>query len=179
MRLMPGSGKRMAKTRRSKISPDAATEQCEGQCACGDVRIAIDVPAFWAWHDHSRATQVAQGCAYATYIGCWRSRLRILDGAESLTRFENPSTGSARCFCSRCGTPVFYERRHGARMVNIPRALFVMRTGREPRYHIGLTESPEWAYRGEAVAHLKGYPGVMRVRSKRQKPRNLTDDFAS
>ncbi len=38
-----------------------------GACACGAVRIEIDVPAFWAWHDHSKATQRAQGCAYALY----------------------------------------------------------------------------------------------------------------
>ncbi|HSM96129.1 MAG TPA: hypothetical protein VLT91_08800, partial [Rhizomicrobium sp.] len=41
-------------------------------CACGAVRIEIDTPVFWAWHDHGRATQRAQGCAYATYVGCWK-----------------------------------------------------------------------------------------------------------
>jgi hypothetical protein len=30
-------------------------------------------------------------------------------------------------------------------MVNVPRALFEGRTGREPRYHIAIEESPDWA----------------------------------
>src|ERR1700749_2606817 len=64
-----------------------------GICACGAVAIEIDVPAFWAWHDHSRASQRAQGCAYATYIGVWKSRMRIVKGAKSITRFEDTKAG--------------------------------------------------------------------------------------
>jgi hypothetical protein len=54
--------------------------------------------------------------------------------------------------------------------VNIPRSLFTARTGREPRYHIGLDEAVEWEYRGEAVKPLKGYPGVMIERPRKKKP---------
>jgi hypothetical protein len=46
-------------------------------------------------------------------------------------------------------------------MVNLPRALFDSRTGREPRYHIGIDEVPDWAYAGEPLKPLKGYPGVV------------------
>ena len=38
-----------------------------GQCLCGAVRFEIDYPAFWAWHDHSRASRMVHGAAYATY----------------------------------------------------------------------------------------------------------------
>lgn len=142
---------------------------------CGAVRIEIDLPAFWAWHDHSAASRHAQGCAYATYIGCWRSRMRVVQGAKSITRFEDKATGTARSFCARCGTPLLYERPLSPRMVNIPRALFPTRTGREPRYHLGLSEAAEWEYRGEALAPLKGYPGVMRERPRKKK-RPITDE---
>jgi len=30
-----------------------------GQCLCGAVRFEFDYPAFWAWHDHSRASRFA------------------------------------------------------------------------------------------------------------------------
>jgi hypothetical protein len=141
-----------------------------GACACGAVRIEIDIPAFWAWHDHSKATQRAQGCAYATYIGVWRSRFRIVKGARSIARFEDPATHAARSFCRRCGTPLLYERDGRLKMVNIPRALFDTRTGREPRYHRAIEEAPDWEYHGEPLAPLKGYPGVLmeRVRRKRK-----------
>ena len=58
--------------------PKASAVQALGRCACGAVELEIDVPARWAWHDHSAASRLAQGCAYATYVGSWRSRFRIL-----------------------------------------------------------------------------------------------------
>lgn len=141
----------------------------EGACACGAVRIEIDVPGFWAWHDHSRASRRAQGCAYATYIGCWRSKVRVTRGQKSIRRFVEPASGAARSFCAGCGTPLFYERARSPRMVNIPRALFDTRTGREPLYHLNLAEAAEWEYRGEALKPLKNYPGVMWTGARRKK----------
>ena len=152
----------------------ASAVQASGQCVCGAVALEIDVPARWAWHDHSEASRRAQGCAYATYVGSYRSRFRILRGAETITRFEDAEAGTTRSFCARCGTPLVYERSRSPTMVNIPRALFTERTGREPRYHLSLHEAPDWRYAGEALAPLKGYPGVMWERPKR-KPRRETD----
>ena len=144
----------------------------EGACVCGAVRVEIVVPAVWAWHDHSAASRHAQGCAYATYVGSWKSRFQITAGAEHLTRYEDVTTGTARSFCARCGTPVLYERPRSPKMVNIPRSLFAQRTGREPRYHMFLSEAADWTYLGEPLqAALKGYPGVMWERPKRRKKR--------
>ncbi|HEX3699164.1 MAG TPA: GFA family protein [Phenylobacterium sp.] len=135
--------------------------QAQAACACGAVRVEIDVPAVWAWHDHSEASRRAQGCAYATYVGSWRSRFRMLAGEEMLTRHEDAERRTARSFCARCGTPMLYERARAPRIVNIPRALFATRTGREPRYHTSLAEQADWIYAGEPLKPLKGYPGVM------------------
>jgi hypothetical protein len=140
-----------------------------GECLCGRVRIEIDVPARWAWHDHSVASRHAHGAAYATYVGSWRSRFRIAAGAADITRYEDPAAGTARSFCSQCGTPLFYERHRSPHMVNVPRALFKTRTGREARYHIAIEQTPEWAYLGESLVPLKGFPGVVWERSRKKK----------
>ena len=154
---------------RPKTRPRAATTQAEGRCVCGQVRLEIDVPAVWAWHDHSAASRHAQGSAYATYVGSWKSRFRILEGAEHIARYEDPDAGTVRGFCGRCGTPLTYERPRSPQIVNIPRALFATRTGREPRYHMFLPEMADWTWRGEALAPLKGYPGVMRERPRKRR----------
>lgn len=151
--------------------------QSKGRCVCGAVELEIDVPAVWSWHDHSQASRHAQGCAYPTYVGSWRSRFRILKGEAQITRFEDPEEGTARSFCARCGTPLIYERPRSPRMVNIPRALFTTRTGREPRYHMHLHEQADWIYLGEPLSPLKGYPGVMRERPRRRKARDLEPMF--
>jgi hypothetical protein len=145
-----------------------STATVSGQCVCGRVRLEFDFPAFWVWHDHSRATQHAHGAAYVTYVGVWRSRLRIVAGHDRIARFEDASRRTARNFCAACGTPLLFERARSRTMVNLPRALFENRTGREPRYHIALEESPEWAYRGEPLGPLKGYPGVLRLRPRKR-----------
>jgi hypothetical protein len=140
-----------------------------GQCLCGQVCFEIDTPARWAWHDHSSNSRRAHGAAYATYVGSWRKRFRIIKGNAGITRFEDKATKTARSFCARCGTPLIYERARSPHMVNIPRALFSGRTGRQPLYHIAIEELQEWTYTGEPLVPLKGFPGVVWQRSKKHK----------
>ena len=152
-------------------STRAAAATSMGRCLCGAVEIEIDFPARWAWHDHSSATRRAHGSAYATYVGSWRRRFRVTKGLGAITRFQDEETGTARSFCSRCGTPLIYERVRSAHMVNIPRALFANRTGREPRYHVAIEELQDWAYLGEPLAPLKGFPGIVWERPSKKKRR--------
>jgi len=61
-------------------------------------------------------------------------------------------------------------------MVNIPRALFTDRTGREPRYHVAIEELQDWTYTGHRLVPLKGYPGIVWERPKsRRRPRSVYD----
>lgn len=147
------------------------------ECVCGAVRIEIDFPARWAWHDHSVASRHAHGAAYATYVGSWRSRFRVTDGITKITHFEDRIAGTVRSFCSRCGTPLYYLRTRSPHMVNVPRALFKTRTGRQPRYHIAIEETPEWAYLGEPLVVLKGFPGVVWDRSRRKRQSQFGEVF--
>src|ERR1700744_4123816 len=145
----------------ARKSSEKSKGKSVGRCACASVQLETDFPAFWAWHDHSKASQRAQGCAYTTYTGCWKSRVRVVKGRKNIASFEEPQTRALRSFCAKCGTPLFYERAHAPKMVNIPRALFDTRTGRKSLYHIAMEDAPEWEYHGEALVPLKGYPGVM------------------
>jgi hypothetical protein len=153
------------KTRQAEDHPSVT-----GQCLCRAVRIEIGYPARWAWHDHTRETRIAHGAAYATYVGSWRKRFRIVAGEDYIARYEE--AGSARGFCRRCGTPLFYERGHAPHMVNVPRALFDHRTGRQPRYHVGIDEIRDWTYAGETLVPLKGFPGIVWERPGRRKHRH-------
>src|SRR5436189_1275737 len=119
-------------TEKKKAKPVAVGKPAAGQCLCGKVCFEIDVPARWAWHDHTSASRRAHGAAYATYVGSWRKRFRITKGETSITRYEDKATRTVRSFCNSCGTPIAYERPRSPHMVNIPRALFTGRTGRQP-----------------------------------------------
>lgn len=65
---------------------------------------------------------------------------------------------------------MLYERATAPKMVNIPRALFQARTGRQPLYHVAIDELRDWAYLGARLGPLKGFPGIVWEWPKR-KPR--------
>jgi hypothetical protein len=70
---------------------------------------------------------------------------------------------------------MLYERARSPKIVNIPRSAFETRTGREPRYHMNFSEAAEWEWRGEALAPLKGYPGVLWERPRRKRREEIPD----
>jgi hypothetical protein len=153
------------------IKRQAAAEEgrVAGSCLCGAVHLEIGYPARWAWHDHSAASRRAHGAAYATYVGSWRKRFRVTKGATKVVRYEDKATKTTRSFCGRCGTPIAYERAHSPHMVNVPRALFQGRTGRQPLYHIAISELQDWTWRGGPLVPLKGFPGVVWERPRRKR----------
>ena len=152
-----------------KIRHNKSAGPVSGHCLCGAVEIEIHFPAWWAWHDHGKPSRLAHGAAYATYIGCWRRHVRISKGTKKVTRFDDKVSQTSRSFCARCGSPILYEKNHSPHMVNIPRALFDGRTGREPRYHLNFAERQDWEWAGEKLVPLKGFPGVVWERPKTKK----------
>lgn len=157
--------------RTRKPGKKAERGKASASCLCGAVTLEIDTPVVWCWHDHSAASRCAHGAVYATYVGSWRSKFRIVAGEGQIARLVDEATGSARSFCKRCGTPLMYERKRSPQMVNLPRALFSGRTGRDAKYHVHIEELQDWAYLGAALGPLKGYPGVMVERASRKKKR--------
>ena len=151
---------RPEKAAKQKPAKMRAAEVISGRCLCGGVEIETDAPVFWSWHDHSAGSRLAHGAAYATYVGCWKSKVRIAKGEALVARFADEARGQVRSFCSRCGSPVMFTRKGSPKWVNIPRALFAGRTGRESKYHVAIEEIRDWAYLGAPVGQLKGYPGV-------------------
>jgi len=159
----------MEREKKRRKTPNASATWAQGTCLCGNVALEIGVPARWAWHDHGAASRRAHGAAYATYVGSYKSRFRIVKGEASIARYDDKAAGRVRTFCKCCGSPLTYERAHSPTMVNVPRALFATRTGREPLYHIAIEELQEWTYLGESLRPLKGFPGIVWTGPRRKK----------
>jgi hypothetical protein len=157
--------KKAAKTAKPKLKAAAVIS---GRCLCGAIEVETDAPVFWSWHDHTAPSRRAHGAAYATYVGTYRSKVRVVKGEDALSHFVEEGTGNKRSFCSACGTPVLYARKGSPKWVNIPRALFTGRTGRESRYHVGYEQLQDWAYLGAPVGPVKKYPGLMMERARKK-----------
>ena len=76
---------------------------------CRTVRLEIDYPARWAWHDHKRASRIAHGAAYASYVGSWRKRFCIMAGecsdAGGLTACQVDVRSCQAIFRAAAGRP--------------------------------------------------------------------------
>ena len=59
-----------------------------GQCLCGKEQVEFTMPAFWAWHDHSRASRREHGAAYATYGREPLYHVAVEDSPEWAYRYE-------------------------------------------------------------------------------------------
>lgn len=77
-----------------------------GRCLCGGIRFEVDEPLEPIQVCHCGQCRKAQGTAFATNIPVQEAHFRLLEGAELLTRFSS-SPGKQRCFCSRCGSPIY------------------------------------------------------------------------
>lgn len=156
----------------------AHPEWVKGACGCGIVQFEIKYPARWAYHDHSAATRSIMGTSSVTYVGSWRKRFRITSGGEALSHYRDDERAVTRRFCIECGTPVTYERDTSPHMVSTPRGLFGEGVGREPRYHVRMSEMPDWAYTGEQVNPLKDYPTVLYERPRKSKKRTVPEEMS-
>jgi hypothetical protein len=78
----------------------------EGSCLCGGVRFEIDGEFEPRSYCHCTSCKRLSGAA-ATANGRVRSEsVRIIAGEELLRRYQ-PDEGSAKTFCSNCGSNLF------------------------------------------------------------------------
>ena len=80
--------------------------ELQGSCLCGGVRFEVAEPFQRVVHCHCTSCKKLSGGA-GTVNGRARSdAIRIVAGQELLRTFQ-PSEGSAKTFCSECGSNLF------------------------------------------------------------------------
>jgi len=80
-----------------------------GSCLCRGIQFELDAELEPIDICHCQQCRKAQGGPFATNAPVTASALRIVRGAELLTAYES-SPGKHRCFCSRCGSPIYSRR---------------------------------------------------------------------
>ena len=80
-----------------------------GRCLCGDVEFEIHGALAPIEICYCSQCQRAQGTAMASNIPVDASALKFRKGESRLRSYES-SPGKVRCFCDRCGSPIFSRR---------------------------------------------------------------------
>jgi hypothetical protein len=103
----------------------------------------------------------AQGAGFVTWAGFAEDTFSFFAGEELLSRYES-SAGAVRGFCSRCGTPLFFQSSRWPGEIHVTLASLDSAEGLEPQAH---------AYWASRVAWLGwdggGLPKVEPVNEKR------------
>ena len=114
-----------------------------GACLCGAVRFEVELPTVFCAHCHCTMCQRNHGAAYVTWIGVPRDQLRVLSGADGLTRYASSEHGS-RSFCATCGTSLFCENAQHPERVDIPLANMLAAVDRAPQLHVHFGTRAAW-----------------------------------
>ena len=80
-----------------------------GRCLCGGIEYRVDAELPAVQFCHCAQCRRAQGSAFASNVPVPASAFTLLAGADLLQAYES-SPGKRRCFCRRCGSPVYSAR---------------------------------------------------------------------
>lgn len=81
----------------------------QGSCLCGGIRFTLSGALPPIQVCHCGQCRRAQGGPFATNVPIRESQLHWLSG-EDLVQVYDSSDDKQRCFCRRCGSPLFSRR---------------------------------------------------------------------
>jgi hypothetical protein len=107
------------------------------------VRFRAGLPALWVAHCHCSMCRRAQGAGFVTWVGIAEGRLVLDSGAEVLARYRS-SPPATRSFCSRCGSPLFFQSSRWPGEIHVTLASLDSAAGLEPRAHAYWSDHAPW-----------------------------------
>ena len=114
-----------------------------GGCFCGAVRYSIGLPPLWVAHCHCSMCRRAQGAGFVTWVGTREAAFVLESGAGLLGRYQS-SAAATRSFCSRCGSPLFFQSSHWPGEIHVTLASLDSAAGLEPEAHAYWSSRAGW-----------------------------------
>ena len=114
-----------------------------GGCLCGGVRYRLDQPPLWVAHCHCAMCRRAQGAGFVTWAGFAEDAFGFLAGADQVSRYRS-SEAAVRSFCSRCGTPLFFQSSRWPGEIHVTLASLDSSDGLEPQAHAYWSSHAPW-----------------------------------
>jgi len=122
----------------------AGSDSRRGGCSCGAVRFRIALPPLWVAHCHCSMCRRAHGAGFVTWVGNAADRFVLESGGDVLGRYRS-SEAATRSFCTRCGSPLFFESSRWPGEIHVTLASIDDARGLEPQAHAYWGSRAEWA----------------------------------
>ncbi len=113
-----------------------------GGCLCGSVRYVVRGPMRDVWACHCYLCR-RQHSHHAAYAACHPADLEIVTHGPSKLRWYRSSPGVRHGFCSKCGTPIFWDGR-GADHISIAAGTINEPTGLRLVKHICVQQKGDY-----------------------------------
>ena len=127
----------------------------KGSCLCGVVRYEITGPFIAAGHCHCSICRKSHGAAFATWAHVAPDQFRWTSGAEAIAGYES-SPGRARCFCSKCGSPLVST--DAGKVTEVVLGTVDGDPGVRPREHIFVRAKAPWYEIADALPQFEEWP---------------------
>jgi len=131
---------------------NATKTYAAGGCQCGAVRYRATEPLGRANYCHCRMCQRATGNLFAPLVTA-----RGLEVTGEVGRFAS-SNAAERCFCPRCGTPLFFAP-VGADSVELMIGTLDDPNMVEPALHYGIESRVRWLHIDDDLPEYECRPG--------------------
>ena len=129
----------------------------EGSCLCGSIRYQAEGPLSLAARCHCVQCRKASGAEFATNANVPAASFRLVAGAELLGSFC-VTPGRARCFCTRCGSPLFKKSDDQRDVVRIRLGSLDTEADVQPVAHAFVSEKPRWSHIHDDLPQFAGLP---------------------
>lgn len=123
-------------------------------CLCGDVSWEARGDMQFMMHCHCSRCRKAHGSAFATHVTTPAADYR-LHGTDNVAQFRTNS-GTARCFCKRCGSMVPGDAWQG--LAIIPCGNLEADPGERPSCHIFVASKAAWYRIADELPRFDAYP---------------------
>jgi hypothetical protein len=124
-----------------------------GSCLCGGVRFEVTGALGPVALCHCGMCRKASGSAFAANASVARTAFRLASGAELVRRYQS-SPGHWRCFCGRCGAPLFGEIATMPDLIRLRLGLLDGDPGARPAYHWAVNFKAPWWEVTDALPQL-------------------------
>lgn len=107
---------------------------------------------------HCVQCRKASGAEFATNASVDSSGFRLLTGHDSIGQFES-SPGNHRCFCMRCGSPLFKRSTNQPEQVRLRLGCLDSELTDRPFCHVFVSERPTWSEIHDDLPQFATLPG--------------------
>ena len=119
-----------------------AGQWAHGQCFCGAVQIAVELPVAWVAHCHCSMCRRYHGAAFVTWFGVCHGHYRLNE--DAVTWFRS-SDSAERGRCRQCGSALLFRSKRWPEELHIVLAAMTESVGCEPQMHVYYGDAVAWA----------------------------------